>query len=155
MLAGLEWLHAQGVCHRDIKGANLLITKDGQVKLADFGVAGRVDASAKPAAEQAGAPVGTPYWMAPEIIQMEPFTTASDIWSLGCTVLELLTGEPPYFELRPVNALYRIVHNTDPPIPETADIAEIQPRASREMALSPVPETVHSGCSTTVCSRNE
>ena len=69
MLAGLEWLHAQGVCHRDIKGANLLITKDGQVKLADFGVAGRVDASAKPAAEQAGAPVGTPYWMAPEIIR--------------------------------------------------------------------------------------
>mmetsp|Transcript_1870 Transcript_1870/g.6165 ORF Transcript_1870/g.6165 Transcript_1870/m.6165 type:complete len:456 (-) Transcript_1870:162-1529(-) len=119
VLAGLEWLHAQGVCHRDIKGANLLITKDGQVKLADFGVAGRVDASAKPAAEQAGAPVGTPYWMAPEIIQMEPFTTASDIWSLGCTVLELLTGEPPYFELRPVNALYRIVHDSEPPIPET------------------------------------
>jgi len=123
VLAGLEWLHAQGVCHRDIKGANLLITQDGQVKLADFGVASRV----VDAAEQAGAPidgrgegpVGTPYWMAPEIIQMEPFTTASDIWSLGCTVLELLTGEPPYFELRPVNALYRIVHNTDPPIPET------------------------------------
>mmetsp|Transcript_19861 Transcript_19861/g.42879 ORF Transcript_19861/g.42879 Transcript_19861/m.42879 type:complete len:1004 (-) Transcript_19861:598-3609(-) len=112
VLQGLEWLHSHGVCHRDIKGANLLITKDGQVKLADFGVAGKLTDSVKP-----NSVVGTPYWMAPEIIEMSCFTTASDIWSLGCTVLELLTGEPPYFELRPVSALYRIVQDGSPPLP--------------------------------------
>lgn len=124
ILVGLEWLHAQGICHRDIKGANLLTTKDGQVKLADFGVAGTLkssheDRQADGRGSGAGqqAPVGTPYWMAPEIIEMSGFTTASDIWSLGCTVLELFTGEPPYFDLRWVNALYRIVQDTEPPIP--------------------------------------
>jgi serine/threonine protein kinase len=126
VLVGLEWLHAQGICHRDIKGANLLTTKDGQVKLADFGVAGTLKSShedrqaeGRGGAGGAGqqAPVGTPYWMAPEIIEMSGFTTASDIWSLGCTVLELFTGEPPYFDLRWVNALYRIVQDTEPPIP--------------------------------------
>jgi len=124
ILVGLEWLHAQGICHRDIKGANLLTTKDGQVKLADFGVAGTLkssheDRQADGRGSGAGqqAPVGTPYWMAPEIIEMSGFTTASAIWSLGCTVLELFTGEPPYFDLRWVNALYRIVQDTEPPIP--------------------------------------
>ena len=62
-----------------------------QVKLADFGVATKLEAAGLDT--QANSVVGTPYWMAPQIIQMEPFTTASDIWSLGCTVLELLTGE--------------------------------------------------------------
>ncbi|KOO33827.1 ha-tagged protein kinase domain of mitogen-activated protein kinase kinase kinase, partial [Chrysochromulina tobinii] len=113
VLIGLEWLHEQGVCHRDIKGANLLITKDGQVKLADFGVAKKEDS--RPTAKNSV--VGTPYWMAPEIIQMSAFTTASDIWSLGCTILELLTGEPPYFELKPITALYRIVQDEHPPLP--------------------------------------
>lgn len=112
VLQGLEWLHSQGVCHRDIKGANLLITKDGQVKLADFGVAGKLTDEAKP-----NAVVGTPYWMAPEIIEMSRFTTASDIWSLGCTLIELFHGEPPYFEMRPVTALYRIVQDEKPPLP--------------------------------------
>ena len=113
VLIGLEWLHEQGVCHRDIKGANLLITKDGQVKLADFGVAKKEDS--RPTAKNSV--VGTPYWMAPEIIQMSAFTTASDIWSLGCTILELLTGEPPYYELKPITALYRIVQDEHPPLP--------------------------------------
>mmetsp|Transcript_57328 Transcript_57328/g.94801 ORF Transcript_57328/g.94801 Transcript_57328/m.94801 type:complete len:1163 (+) Transcript_57328:97-3585(+) len=113
VLQGLEWLHSHGVCHRDIKGANLLITKDGQVKLADFGVAGKLTDPVQP-----NSVVGTPYWMAPEIIQMSGFTTASDIWSLGCTIIELISGAPPYFELRPVSALYRIVHDeSSPPLP--------------------------------------
>lgn len=112
VLQGLEWLHSKGVCHRDIKGANLLITKDGQVKLADFGVAGKLTDEAKPHAV-----VGTPYWMAPEMIEMSGFTTASDIWSLGCTLIELFHGEPPYFEMRPVTALYRIVQDEKPPLP--------------------------------------
>ena len=55
--------------------------------------------------------VGTPYWMAPEIIQMSGFTTASDIWSVGCTVVELISGAPPYYEMAPMSALFRIVHD--------------------------------------------
>ena len=80
----LDQLELVHLC--DIKGANLLITKDGQVKLADFGVARKISESS----QQQAAVVGTPYWMAPEVIQMSAFTTASDIWSLGCTILELL-----------------------------------------------------------------
>jgi serine/threonine protein kinase len=115
VLCGLEWLHGQGVCHRDIKGANLLITKEGQVKLADFGVARKLtDSSEQPSAASVA---GTPYWMAPEVVEMSSFTTASDIWSLGCTIVELLTAEPPYYDLKPIPALYRIVQDAQPPLP--------------------------------------
>ncbi|KAL3925333.1 MAG: hypothetical protein SGPRY_003674, partial [Prymnesium sp.] len=98
---------------RDIKGANLLVTKDGQVKLADFGVARKLSDVA-----QSASVVGTPYWMAPEIIQMSAFTTASDIWSLGCTIIELINGEPPHYDLAPISALYRIVQDPRPPFPK-------------------------------------
>ena len=84
---GLEHLHRHGVIHRDIKGANILTTKEGLVKLADFGVATKQSGLAE------GSVVGTPYWMAPEVIELAGATTASDIWSLGCTVIELLDGK--------------------------------------------------------------
>ena len=118
VLTGLEHLHAHGVCHRDIKGANLLITKEGTVKLADFGVARKQqEPGSSTDGSKANSVVGTPYWMAPEIIEMSNFTTSSDIWSLGCTILELLNGEPPYYELAPIAALYRIVQDEHPPLP--------------------------------------
>lgn len=117
VLDGLAYLHEQGVIHRDIKGANILITKEGMVKLADFGVATRVADDS----DRTNSVVGTPYWMAPEIIKMSGFTTASDIWSLGCTLIELLNGEPPYFDLAPMSALFRIVQDEHPPLP--ADIS--------------------------------
>lgn len=114
VLHGLFYLHEQGVIHRDIKGANILTTKQGLVKLADFGVATRTtglnDATV----------VGTPYWMAPEVIEMTGATTASDIWSLGCTVIELLDGKPPYHKLQQMQALFRIVNDDHPPLPESA-----------------------------------
>ncbi|CAG9322016.1 CDC15_2 [Blepharisma stoltei] len=113
VLEGLCYLHSQGVVHRDIKGANLLTTKEGVVKLADFGVAMKLTESTKSMSI-----VGTPYWMAPEIVEQTGFcTTACDIWSLGCTVIELLTGYPPYFELETMSALYRIVQDDCPPLP--------------------------------------
>ena len=73
-------------------------------------------------ATEQGAPssvVGTPFWMAPEVIQMrhDVPATASDVWSVGCTAIELLTGEPPYFELAPITALYKIVQENQPPFP--------------------------------------
>ena len=134
VLQGLEYLHDQGVVHRDIKGANILTTKDGVVKLADFGVAARLDATsttsstsvaveevksdATAAVEQE--PAGTPYWMAPEVIELKTVSTASDIWSVGCLAVELFSGEPPYYDLQPLSALYNIVQNPHPPLPPTA-----------------------------------
>ncbi|MCJ1308432.1 hypothetical protein MMC25_002085 [Agyrium rufum] len=111
VLHGLLYLHEQGVIHRDIKGANILTTKQGLVKLADFGVATRTSSLE-------ASVVGTPYWMAPEIIELSGASPASDIWSLGCTVIELLDGKPPYHKLQPMHALFRIVNDDHPPLPE-------------------------------------
>ena len=113
MLEGLHCLHEQSVIHRDIKGANLLIAANGQVKLADFGVAAKLESQ-----DEAGSVAGTPYWMAPEIIQLSGFSAASDVWSVGCTVIELISAKPPFFDLPPMSALFRIVNDPHPPIPE-------------------------------------
>lgn len=78
VLLGLSYLHNQGVLHRDIKGANILTTKDGQVKLADFGVAIKLSETQED--PQGQEVVGSPYWIAPEIIEMSTPTTACDIW---------------------------------------------------------------------------
>ncbi|CAL9186047.1 unnamed protein product [Musa hybrid cultivar] len=114
VLEGLVYLHEQGVIHRDIKGANILTTKEGLVKLADFGVATKLTE----ADVNTHSVVGTPYWMAPEVIEMSGVCAASDIWSVGCTVIELLTCVPPYYDLQPMPALFRIVQDEHPPIPE-------------------------------------
>ncbi|KAJ6816401.1 MAP3K epsilon protein kinase 1-like isoform X1 [Iris pallida] len=114
VLEGLVYLHEQGVIHRDIKGANILTTKEGLVKLADFGVATKLNE----ADLNTHSVVGTPYWMAPEVIEMSGVCAASDIWSVGCTVIELLTCVPPYYDLQPMPALFRIVQDVHPPIPE-------------------------------------
>ncbi|KAK8322261.1 hypothetical protein V6Z12_A12G155100 [Gossypium hirsutum] len=115
VLEGLVYLHEQGVIHRDIKGANILTTKEGLVKLADFGVATKLTE----ADVNTHSVVGTPYWMAPEVIEMSGVSAASDIWSVGCTVVELLTCVPPYYELQPMPALFRIVQDENPPIPDS------------------------------------
>ncbi|KAG6574716.1 STE/STE11/CDC15 protein kinase [Phytophthora cinnamomi] len=113
VLRGLAYLHEQGVLHRDVKGANILTTKDGLVKLADFGVAIKLNETQK-----ANSVVGSPYWMAPEVIEMAGWSSASDIWSVGCTIIELLTTKPPYFDLAPMAALFRIVQEDHPPLPQ-------------------------------------
>ncbi|RLN47817.1 hypothetical protein BBJ29_009027, partial [Phytophthora kernoviae] len=113
VLRGLAYLHEQGVLHRDVKGANILTTKDGLVKLADFGVAIKLNETQK-----ANSVVGSPYWMAPEVIEMAGWSSSSDIWSVGCTIIELLTTKPPYFDLAPMAALFRIVQEDHPPLPQ-------------------------------------
>eukprot|EP00834_Sanchytrium_tribonematis_P006318 NODE_455_length_7230_cov_0.733277.p2 type:complete len:782 gc:universal NODE_455_length_7230_cov_0.733277:3839-6184(+) len=112
VLEGLKYLHDQGVIHRDIKAANLLTDKQGVVKLADFGIASTTNGDQEVA--------GSPYWMAPEIVELNGATTASDIWSLGSTVIELLTGNPPYIEHSAMSALFRIVQDDCPPLPPQA-----------------------------------
>ncbi|CAG8775275.1 9270_t:CDS:2, partial [Acaulospora morrowiae] len=114
VLEGLLYLHDQGVIHRDIKGANILTTKEGLVKLADFGVATKATSLGDFTV------VGSPYWMAPEIIELSGATTSSDIWSVGCVVIELLEGKPPYHHLEAMPALFRIVQDEHPPLPESA-----------------------------------
>ena len=111
ILDGLDYLHDRDVIHRDIKCGNILVTKDGSVKLADFGIAMKLGDPSAPA-------VGSPYWMAPEVIEMKGSSSACDIWALGCTIIELLTGQPPYFEFNQVQAMFCMVENEKPPYPQ-------------------------------------
>lgn len=109
----LTFIHVTHPSRLSTEGGNLLLTKDGVVKLADFG------ACTYTALNKNLTVVGTPFWMAPEIIEMSDGAgTAADIWSLGCTVLELLTGSPPYFHLGTMQALFKMVEDPHPPIPE-------------------------------------
>ena len=112
ILKALSYLHSQKIIHRDIKGANILIEKSGIPKLSDFGVTKIEDNKFKSF-------VGTPYWMAPEMINPKtPGTTSIDIWSIGCTIIEGLTGKPPYSYLDHYPAFFRIVQDKHPPLPE-------------------------------------
>ena len=95
ILEGLHYLHQSDVVQCDLKAANILTTKTGNIKLSDFGVSLNLRAMERDMPDVAG----TPNWMAPEVIELKGASTKSDIWSLGCTVIELLTGRPPYGEI--------------------------------------------------------
>jgi serine/threonine protein kinase len=95
ILEGLHYLHQSDVVHCDLKAANILTTKNGNVKLSDFGVSLNLRAMEREMKDVAG----TPNWMAPEVIELKGASPKSDIWSLGCTVIELLTGRPPYADI--------------------------------------------------------
>lgn len=116
ILEGLSYLHKQHVVHCDLKAANILTTKHANVKLSDFGVSLQL----KLVQDMKEDVQGTPNWMAPEIIKLEGASTASDIWSLGCTIIELLAGRPPYADLLAFTAMYRIVQDECPPLPDKA-----------------------------------
>lgn len=111
---GLEYLHKKEICHRDIKCGNVLLTNDGHVKLADFGVSAELTNTIN----KRKTVVGSPFWIAPEVIKEAHYDGRADVWSLGITTIEMAEGAPPHSNLNPLRAIFLIPSK---PAPTLAD----------------------------------
>uniref|UniRef100_A0A8C1W1G3 non-specific serine/threonine protein kinase n=1 Tax=Cyprinus carpio TaxID=7962 RepID=A0A8C1W1G3_CYPCA len=121
MLEALQYLHSMKIIHRDLKAGNILLTLDGDIRLADFGVSAKNTKTL----QRRDSFIGTPYWMAPEVVMCEtmkdaPYDYKADIWSLGITLIELAQIEPPHHELNPMRVLLKIAKSEPPTLEKPA-----------------------------------
>ncbi|XP_037544534.1 mitogen-activated protein kinase kinase kinase 3 [Nematolebias whitei] len=120
ILEGMSYLHSNMIVHRDIKGANILRDSEGNVKLGDFGASKRLQTICM-SGTGVRSVTGTPYWMSPEVISGEGYGRKADVWSLGCTVVEMLTEKPPWAEFEAMAAIFKIATQpTNPLLPSRA-----------------------------------
>ena len=136
-LKALAYLHSQGVIHRDIKSDSILLSADGNVKLSDFGFCAQVSTDLP----KRKSLVGTPYWMAPEVISRLPYGPEVDIWSLGIMVIEMVDGEPPFFNEPPLQAMRRIRDMPPPKLKNTKVSPQLQGFLYKMLVRDPAQRT--------------